>query len=70
MELVEFLEFLGRMAFLIWDGSLEEPLEVKLWRLLKAFFGEIGEKVKGVVIQDDVDSESDYEDEFASNELM
>lgn len=67
---VEFLEFLGRLAYLTWYEQQDEPLEVKLWRLLAALFGVFGEKVKGVEIGDEVDSESDYEDEFASNLLQ
>ena len=67
---VEFLEFLGRLAFLIWYDNQDEPLEVKLWRLMATLFGDFGEKVKGVELEDDVDSESDYEDEIACSLLM
>jgi len=37
---VEYFEFLGRLAWLIWEDP-EEFLDAKLWRLLQIFFGPI-----------------------------
>ena len=42
---VEFLEFIGRLAYLVWP-SLEESFDVKLWRLLQIMFGQIRAKVE------------------------
>ena len=70
MLFVEFLEFLGRLAYLLWYDIPDEPLEVKLWRLMAVLFGEFGERVKAVDLEDEVDSESDYEDELATELLM
>ena len=64
MVFVEFLEFLGRVAFLIWPDP-EEPLDMKLWRFMDRMFGLINEKVSQSNFEDLVDSESDYEDEIA-----
>lgn len=66
---VEFLEFLGRLAFLIYDND-EETLDVKLWRLLQIIFNTITEKVKEPVLDQEIDSESDYEDELATEMLL
>ena len=41
---VEFLEFLGRLAFLI-ELPNEESFHVKLWRLLDVMFGQFKAKV-------------------------
>ena len=41
---VEFLEFLGRLAFLI-EFPNEESFHVKLWRLLDVMFGQFKAKV-------------------------
>lgn len=41
---VEFLEFLGRLAFLL-ESPNEEHFNVKLWRLLDVMFGQFKSKV-------------------------
>lgn len=67
---MEFLEFLGRLAFLAWDENPGEPLDIKLWHLLHIVFGTFDEEVKDALFEDDIDSESDYEDEIATEILM
>lgn len=69
MYFVEFLEFLGRLAYLIWD-SRGENLDTKLWRLLQILFAKIKEKVKEPQVELDIDSESDYEDEIATEIML
>ena len=65
---MEYLEFLGRLAWLIYTNR-DELLDVKLWRLLQIFFGPIKKDVKAHVEEDGVDSESDYEDDLATEIL-
>jgi len=69
MQFVEFLEFIGRMADLAWTENEDEPFETKLWRTLGYILKGIGEQVKSPVIEDLVDSESDYEDTIADEYL-
>ena len=57
------------MAFLAWDENPGQPLEIKLWHLLQIVFDSFDEEVKDVIIEDDIDSESDYEDEMATEIL-
>lgn len=61
MRLVEFLEFLGRLAFLIWEDQ-DENMDMKLWRMLEYLFDFIKEQVKGAGEGEGVSSESDYDD--------
>ena len=42
MKLVEFLEFLGRLAYLIWEEE-DENMDMKLWRMLEFLFDSIKE---------------------------
>jgi len=69
MVFVEFLEFIGRLAWLIYENP-QESLDVKLWRILQVLFSKIKEKVKAPTFENDIDSESDYEDELASEILL
>ena len=39
---VEFLEFIGRLSFLIYEGN-DEGLDSKIWRLLQVLFGKFNE---------------------------
>ncbi len=68
MVFVEFIEFIGRLAWLIHNNP-QEALDVKLWRVMQVLFKKIKEKVKAPQVDDTVDSESDYEDELATTVL-
>ena len=68
MVFAEFLDFLARLSFLVWPDD-DEDLSQKIWRLMQKLFNQIKEKVKEAVIINPVDSESDYEDELASEIL-
>ena len=46
-------------------GSIDEQLDGKIWRLLQTLFSKYNEQVKDADNQDDIDSESDYEDDVA-----
>ena len=58
------------MAFLAWDENPGEPLDIKLWHLLHIVFNDFDEEVKDAILDDAIDSESDYEDEIATEMLM
>jgi hypothetical protein len=65
MHLWEFYEFLARLAFLAYPDP-EEDLTVKLYRILLSLFKAIGvDQVKERELDNDIDSESDYEDNIA-----
>ena len=56
---------MGRLAWLTFDNK-DEYLDVKLWRLLQIFFGPIERQVQAHEEEEGVDSESDYEDDLAT----
>lgn len=68
LNFVEFLEFIGRLADLIYaDEPDAVPLayDVKVWRLMQALFRGIQKRVTTNEDNENIDSESDYEDDTA-----
>lgn len=69
LNFVEFLEFIGRLADLIYADEPDEiPLayDVKVWRLMQALFRGIQKRVNTNEDDANIDSESDYEDDIAT----
>ena len=62
---VEFVEFLARLAFLVWPEH-DEDLDVKLWRMMHKLFVPRQWVVEGANDGDGADSESDYDDAIAT----
>ena len=69
MNMLEYYEFLGRIAFLE-NPDPQKSFAAKIYRLFQLLFRTIGIKQVKEVVQTDLnDSESDYEDNYAEEYL-
>jgi hypothetical protein len=68
MKFAEWLEFLGRVAWLVWDDA-QEPMERKYLKLMELMFPVVETEVVDIDEDADITSESDYDDDIASSIL-
>jgi hypothetical protein len=64
MRFVEWLEFLGRLAWLIWEDPLE-MMDKKYYRIMDLIFPFAKVNLQSNQADDGVNSESDYDDTIA-----
>jgi hypothetical protein len=69
VEKVEFFEFIGRWAYLLWKGE-SSPLEEKIENLLNYLLPLVGFQVMPVAADSEMDSESDYDDDFVQQVIQ
>jgi len=69
MPIVEFLEFIGRLAYLAFTDE-SELLHSKIYRLLALLLRLVDKEVDEAEDIFTCDSESDYEDDVAANYLQ
>ena len=65
----EFYEFLGRWSYLVFKDR-KEPLDVKIQYLLEILLPLVKLKFIPVSIEEDIPSESDYDDDFVQDQLI